>query len=191
MARPKPFAPVKLVCGVIHADPRRYDEARGRLVERYGEVDLESPPFVFDLTGYYENEMGRELKRRFMSFARLIDPQELPAIKLFTNALEREIGKPAGEGSRTVNIDPGYLTASALVMATAKAFAHRIPLREGIYAHLELLFTKKGARVLDWTYPDLRREPCLGFLMSLRRAYLRDLKAASLGLPLNPEGCRR
>lgn len=177
MARPKPFAPVNLVCGVIHGDPRHYDLARDRLAGRYGRIDLESPPFPFDLTGYYEAGMGVGLARRFMSFADLIDPQDLAEIKFATNALEREIGPPAGEGSRLVNLDPGYVSASALVMATAKAFAHRIPLRDGIYAHLELLFTRTGARVLEWTYPDMRREPCREFFVSVRRSYLERLRA--------------
>ncbi len=177
MSRPKPFVPVKLVCGVIHGDPRSYDQARDRLAERYGSIDLESPPFAFDLTGYYEAEMGGGLARRFMSFTELIDPQDLAGIKLGTNVLERQIGPPAGEGRRLVNLDPGYVSASALVMATAKDFAHRIPLRDGIYAHLELLFTRTGARVLEWTYPDMRREPCLEFFVRVRRSYLERLKS--------------
>ncbi len=84
-----------------------------------------------------------------------------------------------GVTGRPVNIDPGYLTASALVMATAKDFAHRIPLAGGIYAHLEFLFTRTGVRTLDWTYPDLRREPAQGYL----RAVGRDLPAAASGTP--------
>lgn len=179
MARPKPFVPVKLVCGVIHGDPRYYEQARDRLAGLYGRIDLESPPFAFDLTGYYEAGMGGGLARRFMSFAELIDPQDLAGIKLRTNALEREIGPPAGEESRLVNLDPGYVSAAALVMATAKDFAHRIPLRDGIYAHLELLFTRTGARVLEWTYPDMRREPCLEFFVRVRRSYLDRLRAGA------------
>lgn len=179
MSRPKPFAPVKLVCGIICGNPLHYAQARGRLVDRFGRIDLESPPSTFDLTGYYETEMGQELRRRFMSFAELVDPQELAEIKLLTNALEDEIGRPKREKGRAVNIDPGYLTASALIMATAKDFSHRIPLRKGIYAHLELLFTKTGVKVLEWTYPDLRREPCLDFFLTVRRAFLGQVRAGS------------
>ncbi|MBM3306499.1 MAG: DUF4416 family protein [Candidatus Aminicenantes bacterium] len=188
MARPKPFVPVKLVCGVIHGDPRRYEQARARLADRFGKLDNESPPFEFDLTGYYDAEMGGGLKRRFMSFAELFEPQDLAEIKLLTNVLEDEIGRPEEGGGRAVNIDPGYLTASALVMATAKDFSHRIPLRKGIYAHLELLFTRAGVKVLDWTYPDIRREPCLEFFMAVRRELLRQLRAGTPGRSLSPGG---
>ena len=176
MTRPKPFLPAKLVCGVIHGEASFYEQARTRLVGQFGAIDLESPPFPFDLTGYYETEMGPGLRRRFMSFVEPVDPQDLPEIKLLTNGLEEEIGTAAKEGGRAVNIDPGYLTASALIMATAKDFSHRIPLRKGIYGHLELLFTKKGVRLLDWTYPDIRRGPCLDFLLAVRRIHLVELR---------------
>ena len=179
MAQPKSFAPVKLVCGVIFGDEPLYDRARSLLIEAHGPPDLESPPFDFDLTDYYEKELGAGLNRRFMSFARLMGPERLAGIKIETNALEDRIRIETGKGRRAVNIDPGYLTAAALIMATAKDFSHRIPLASGIYAHLELLFTKTDARVLEWTYPDFRREGSRRFFLDVRRVYLAQLK----GLP--------
>jgi hypothetical protein len=176
MAQPKAFPPVKLVCGVIFREDSRYGRAKSLLGEAYGPVDLESPAFAFDLTDYYEKEMGSGLRRRFMSFLRLMGPEKLARIKIETNALEDRIRMEAGTGGRAVNIDPGYLTASALIMATAKDFSHRIPLAFGIYAHLELLFTKTDARFLDWTYPDLRQEGSRQFFLGVRRAYLAQLK---------------
>jgi|MudIll2142460700_1097286.scaffolds.fasta_scaffold627750_1 hypothetical protein len=174
MAQPTPFAPVKIVCGVIYKEDALYGRVRGILEGDWGAIDLESPAFAFDLTDYYEAEMGRDLRRRFMSFGTLAAPESLPALKLRTIALEEDLRKDSGAAGRPVNIDPGYLTASALVMATAKDFSHRIPLGQGIYAHLEILFTKTGVRTLDWTYPDLRREPCREFFREVREAYLRQ-----------------
>ncbi len=179
MAQPKPFTPVKLVCGVIFGRASLYDRAKSLLVEAHGPADMESPAFDFDLTDYYEEEMGTGLKRRFLSFARLAGPERLAAIKLETNACEETIRREAGAGRRPVNLDPGYLTASALVMATAKDFSHRIPLSDGIYAHLELLFTRTDARFLDWTYPDMRRDACRHFFLDVRKKYLEELRALS------------
>ncbi|MEN6310845.1 MAG: DUF4416 family protein [Acidobacteriota bacterium] len=179
MAQPKPFTPVKLVCGVIFGPASVYDRAVSLLVEAHGPLDRESPAFDFDLTDYYEPEMGPGLKRRFMSFGRLIGPEELAAIKLETNGLEDRIRRETGAPGRSVNLDPGYLTASALVMATAKDFSHRIPLAGGIYAHLELLFTKTDVRFLDWTYPDIRRDACRRFFLDVRKNYLKQLRAPS------------
>ncbi len=172
MAQPKPFAPVKPVCGVIYREEALYEDVKRRLSAEWGSVDLESPAFAFDLTDYYEAEMGPGLKRRFMSFDALAEPETLPGMKLRAIELEQAFRREAGAAGRPVNIDPGYLTASALVMATAKDFSHRVPLRQGVYAHLEFLFTKTGIKVLDWTYPDFRRGPCQEFFREVRRAYL-------------------
>ena len=178
MALPRDFVPAKLVCGVIFGRAALYDRARELLVGLHGPVDFESPAFPFDLTDYYEKDMGAGLERRFMSFRRLVDPADLPVIKIATNALEEKVASEAGGRARPVNIDPGYVTASALVMATAKDFAHRIPLGRGIYAHLELLFTRTGVRFLDWTYPDVRREGPCSFFLAVRKECLEQLKGA-------------
>jgi hypothetical protein len=58
----------------------------------------------------------------------------------------------------------------------APDFSHRIPLRKGIYAHLELLFGKKEAKTLMWTYPDFRTEEYQRFFLEVRKIYLAQLK---------------
>ncbi len=176
MAQPKPFAPVKLVCGVIFRDEALYEGVRQRLVAEWGSVDLESPAFPFDLTDYYEPEMGPDLRRRFMSFETLVEPEALAGMKLRTIDLEETFRRETDAAGRPVNIDPGYLTASALIMATAKDFSHRIPLGQGIYAHLEFLFSKTGIKVLDWTYPDFRRAPCQKFFVAVRALFLGQVR---------------
>ena len=177
MAEPKAFSQVKLVCGIIASREHYFKRAEERLRELYGSVDKESPLFEFKLTNYYEKQMGKNLKRKFLSFAHLISPERLSEIKLQTNELEKEIRKEFQAMQRIVNLDPGYLTPSALVMATVKDFAHRIPLRDGIYAHLEFLFTKKEVRVLSWTYPDYKTEGYQKFFMEIRQIYLSQLRA--------------
>lgn len=177
MARPKPYAPVKIICGVIYGDATLYGRAKGLLMDDHGPTDAESVALDFDLTDYYEKDMGPGLKRRFMSFARLTGPERLAEIKLDTNRFEEKISHEHGGSLRAVNIDPGYLTAAALVMATAKDFSHRIPLAHGIYAHLEFLFTKTDVRFLEWTYPDMRRDALRRFFLDVRKKYLEQLRA--------------
>ena len=188
MAQPKPFAPVKLICGVIFREDALYEDVKRRLVAEWGRVDLESQAFAFDLTEYYEAEMGPGLKRRFMSFETLVAPEALPGLKLRVIELEEELRRDAGSPGRPVNIEPGYLSSAALVMATAKDFSHRVPLGRGIYAHLEFLFTKTGVKILDWTYPDFRRGPCQEFFREVRRAYLGPIHGRSAQRPtdINP-----
>ena len=176
MTEPIPFLPAKLICGIIASKDRYFKSAEERLVELYGPLDLSSPLFEFVFTDYYEKEMGQNLKRRFLSFANLISPEELSEIKIQTNALEQEIKEEMKTGQRVVNLDPGYLTSSALIMATAKDFAHRIPLQNGIYAHLEFLFGKKEVRRLSWTYPDYETEGYQMFFLEVKRTYLSQIK---------------
>ncbi len=176
MAEIKPFSPVKLICGMIAPRESLFDVARERLVSLYGEIDLESAVFDFNLTDYYEEQMGKGLKRKFLSFRRLISPESLGDIKLRTNALEEEIRGSLRSHNRIINLDPGCLTASALIMATAKEFSHRVPLKQGIYAHLEFLFKREGIKTLDWTYPDFRGPSYGPFFSSVRKIYLEQVR---------------
>ncbi len=179
MAEAKPFTPVKLVCGLISGNEAAFAAARDALIRIYGDMDDESPVYDFTLTDYYEKQMGPRLRRKFMSFERLIDPEALSEIKLRSNALEEEIQIKLQEHRRVVNIDPGYLNSASLIMATTKDFSHRIPLRRGIYAHLELLFGKDAVRYLDWTYPDFKSERYHAWLLSVRRRYLAQLRGSN------------
>lgn len=179
MAEIKPFKPVKLICGIIFSREEIRQMAEARLSEKFGEIDLRSQKFPFTYTDYYQPQMGRELYRAFVSFTPLTQPEELAAIKVFTNKLEDESRLVFPSPARPVNLDPGYLSASALVMATAKDFAHRIPLNRGVYAHLELLFTRKGVKLLEWTYPDFRQAFYHEFFLRVRELYLKQLKESS------------
>lgn len=176
MAEPKPFTTAKLICGIIAQKDRFLHCAEERLVRLYGKLDAQSPAFPFELTDYYERQMGKNLKRKFLSFTKLIEPETLSRIKIETNRLEKEIKEEFQASSRIVNIDPGYLTPSSLIMATAKDFAHRVPLEAGIYAHLEFLFGKEEVRSLDWTYPDFKSKGYQEFFLSVRKIYLAQLR---------------
>lgn len=176
MAEIKPFSPVKFICGIISSQELFFKTSEDLLVKMFGSIDLESPFFDFTFTDYYESQMGKNLKRKFVSFEQLSLPEKLSEMKLQTNTLEERIRREFNVNFRAVNLDPGYLNSSSLVIATAKDFSHRIPLQLGIYAHLELLFTKTGCKTLDWTYPDFRTEGYQKFFLEVRKIYLSQLK---------------
>jgi hypothetical protein len=176
MAEPKAFSPAKLICGIIAGEESFFQIAEARLSRLFGLVDAESLFFPFDVTDYYEKQMGMNLKRKFISFKKLMRPEKLSRIKLVTNRLEDDIRDELGTPHRIVNIDPGYVIPSALIMATAKNFAHRIPLQHGIYAHLEFLFGRNEVRPLAWTYPDFMSEGYQNFFLEVRRIYLSQVK---------------
>ncbi len=176
MGVPKEFDRVNLVIGLIYREENFLKRAVSELKPLFGKIDLESNSFKFDVTEYYNKEMGENLKRKFFSFEKLIDPKELPSIKIRTNEIEEKMRKEAGSPGRVVNIDPGILTLTSLIMATTKNYSHRIPLRDGIYAHLEFLFERNSIKYLDWTYPDMRKKEYGEFFLKLRKIYMDKLR---------------
>jgi hypothetical protein len=68
---------------------------------------------------------------------------------------------------RPVNIDPGYLMLGKLVLASTKDRAHRIYLRDGIYAE-ECLYYVAGWQSRPWTYPDYQRADYQQFFDQVR-----------------------
>ena len=170
------FTPVKLICGIIANQKTLFTSSESNLCKFFGKIDLKSDFFSFDYTDYYDKQMGPGLKRVFLSFLDLIPPENLSDIKTKTNHLEEKIKTNAEMKSRAVNLDPGYLTASALIMATVKDFSHRIPLKDGIYAHLELLYGKNEIRTLPWTYPDYKKPDYHPFFLEVRKIYLKQIR---------------
>ncbi|MFC2156206.1 DUF4416 family protein [Acidobacteriota bacterium] len=175
--KPTPFHPVKLVCGMISSKRLCFERGEDLLKSALGRIDLRSDFFSFTVTDYYEKEMGPDLSRQFVSFENLIAPEELAAIKINTNKMEDQIKDEFKSDFRVINLDPGYLSSAALVMATAKNFSHRIPLADGIYAHLEFLFGKKNnIRLMEWTYPDFRLPAYEEFFLKIRETFLVQLQ---------------
>lgn len=169
----KEHRPVKLIVGMFTRREELFDTARTELGEAYGAADHISPVWPFDFTSYYAEEFGEDLLRQFVTFSELIDPSRLPEIKLFTNGLEQEL---AVEGKRQINLDPGYIDLSKLILATTKNHQHRIYLGQGIFAEVTLRFTRKSFRPWEWTYPDYRTDHYIEFLNQVRQTYLEQLR---------------
>jgi len=168
-------AKTKLICGFIFKETNNLKKAKIILSARFGEIDFESSIIDFDYTDYYEPELGKELFRQFISFKKLIPPELLPGIKIRTNRIERKLAR---NHKRTVNIDPGYLDLSKLVLATTKDFAHRIYLNSGIYAETTLVFRNRSFTHFDWTYPDYRTGQYIGIFNQIRDIYAGQNKTA-------------
>lgn len=164
---------VKLLASIFSTDAALIDETILAMSQKYGRADYISAPLAFDYTGYYAKEFGGNLTRRFIFFERLAGADELPDVKLWTNALEK---RTAASGGRRVNIDPGYLSAAHLILATGKGYAHRPYLRDGIYADLTLIYQKGGFQTLPWTYPDYAAQKTIGMLSRVREKYLLQLR---------------
>ncbi len=162
--------PVKLFSGLIFKEKEILLSAREKLVKFFGEVDFESEIFPFDYTDYYEKEMGKDLKRNFISFYKLVPPNSLPDVKNKTREIEKKLS-PEDAGSRTVNIDPGYLSEENVVLATTKGYSHRPYLNSGIYAEMTYYYKRESYRVFDWTYPDFKLPERIEMFHRLRNIY--------------------
>ncbi len=175
MSLPKEPKPVKLFVGLFLKDKTQFLRATRLLTDRFGPVDMVSRWFPFDLTDYYQKEMGAPLFRRMLAFVSLIPREALADIKLKTNALEDAF---ALDGKRRVNLDPGYVTRANVILATGKNFSHRIYIGQGIWADLTLIYRKGTFERLPWTYPDYCRSDMLLYLKRVRDKYVEDLRAA-------------
>lgn len=144
-----------LICGVIANSEKMLEKGIAVLKEKFGNINKRSKIISFDFTNYYEKEMGKELIRQWVSFSQLIKEDEIKDIKLKTIQLEKLLANK--DGRRNVNIDPGYVSLSKLVLASTKNYAHRIYLGDGIFAEITLIYRKGMFRPLEWTYPDYRQ----------------------------------
>ena len=174
MSIPQEPKSAKLFVSVISSSVQRINATLSKLATHYGILDFVSPVLLFNYTDYYRAEMGKVLFRRFASFDRLVRQEDLASIKVQTNALEDE---QTEEGNRLVNIDPGYLVAERLVLASGKNFGHRIYLAKGIYADLTLIYRDKDYQPLAWTYPDYGEPEVRSWLRALREKYLLQLRS--------------
>jgi hypothetical protein len=175
MGQIKSHPPVKFIFGLIIASPNLLLAVHQRLAERFGRIDFTSESLPFDYTSYYEREMGKGLKRQFMSFETLMAPDELASAKYFSNAVEREFAT-SETAPRPINLDPGYVSAAKLVLASTKDHAHRIYLQQGIYAEITLKFYRKTFRPWECTYPDYRTPAYIDIFNHIRRIYMEQLK---------------
>lgn len=146
--------------------------ARERAAAHFGPVALASDAFDFTETDYYTATMGADLKKQFSAFdsgGAGFDPATLADVKRQTNDWEREYAALHKHlEPRPLNLDPGYVTPAKLVLASTKDHAHRVYLRDGIYAEVTLTFRAGRWQPSEWTYPDYRRDDYQRFFMACR-----------------------
>ena len=163
----------KFIIAFIYASEKTYKKARQSLKKKFGRLDFESNALAFNFTDYYQEEMGSGLKRRFISFKKLVEPSDIVEAKLFCVKLEKRL---AILGKRRINIDPGYLNQAKVVLSTTKDFSHRIYLGKKIFAEITLIYKDKAFRNLAWTFPDYKTKAYKDILVTIRNLYKEDLK---------------
>jgi hypothetical protein len=163
--------PVKPFLGLLTSIPEVVPRVEKDLVKLFGIVDLRSDAFLFDMTHYYDEEMGTPIYRYFISFEKLMEPSEIAAAKVKTNELEALFASEYSNLQRPINLDPGYLEQSKIVLASTKNFFHRILISDGIYAEVTLHFQDGAWQSFPWTFPDYKTDRYHRFFTSLRNRY--------------------
>lgn len=167
---------VKLFFGFISNDEDLFIVTEKMLSKKFGAVDFSSKVIVFDYTDYYKKELGENLKRKFISFKRLVSPEKLSEIKLLSNRIEHRFSL---DNKRRINIDPGYLSSGKLVLATTKDYSHRIYLKKGILAEVTLFYQDDTFQAWPWSYPDYKSKDYIEIFNQLYRIYIEELRRSN------------
>jgi hypothetical protein len=137
------------------------------LEERFGQFD-HAPALRSSATSAGEEEHGRP------------EPFDLAHGPELVEGQRRMGGAGAGlPAPRPINLDPGCIALSKLVLATTKDQAHRIYLGRGIYAEITLTYLNGAFRPMPWTYPDYRTEPYRRFFEQVRADLLEGQRGAT------------
>lgn len=165
MGKVKDPEPALLFIGTLYSDPGIFIHSQEILDSNFGDILFISSSIPWDYSLYYKNEMGRPLFRQFIFFKNLIDPVTIADIKLKTNEIEEEF---SSYGKRRINLDPGYLTLSKIVLASTKNYAHRIYLGKGIYAEVTLIYKDGTFKPHLFTYRDYQDRTCVDMFINIR-----------------------
>ena len=163
---------VKLIIGLLFGDNEVFGKAKSLLERKFGRIDFESETIEFVHTDYYAKEMGRNLKRKFLGFEKLLNLNKIYKVKIVTNSIEEKLLK---HGKRTVNIDPGYLDMSKLVLFSTKDYSHRIHIDKGIFGEVTLFFKDGSYRAWEWTYPDYKTKIYIDIFNNIRENHKKEI----------------
>ena len=162
---------VKRIAGILFPDEELLRWSVERLTEIWGAPEILSSPVPFDKTDYY-HEIAPNLSRAFVCFPGLVNPEGLADWKHEAIAVEAMSRQPV----RAVNIDPGYVDGARLVLASTKDHAHRIYLRDGIFAEVTMRYRFRKWQTFDYTFPDFASGAYDEFLSSVRKLWLSEVQ---------------
>jgi len=169
---------VKLIIGILAADSSCLESAIQSIEETFGSVDLTSEIWPFTQTDYYKDQTGNNILRQFVSINELIEPGQIAEIKHQTNKIEQDLAdKLKHQWPRPVNLDPGIIEPSKLVLATTKNFSHRIYIGRKMYAEVTLIYDKGKWKAFDYTFPDYKQQLYWDFFSKVRKRLLEQLKS--------------
>ncbi|NLG17115.1 MAG: DUF4416 family protein [Fibrobacter sp.] len=173
MAETSPPFPVKFFIAVLFNKSEALNSALLKVTELWGPVDFQGKDHLFDVTDYYEPEMGTPLYRRLLSFESLYEPTLMVEMKLGCNRIEQELSI---DRKRIVNLDAGYLDHNKVLLASAKEAGQKVYIDKGIYADLAGRYKSGRYQPFEWSFPDFRDGRYDSELLSIRSIYIKQMK---------------
>lgn len=170
----KEINPVQLFIGILYNQSEQLEVLKSQLLQLFGPIEMISPIYSFDVTDYYQEEMGKNLKRQFVSFRNLMPPESLPQIKMQTSILETEWSQA---GKRKINLDPGYLDFKRVILASFKEGTYKIYLGKKTWADLVLIYTKGMFQPSPWSFADFKSGNYSDYFLEVRQNYKKTLAA--------------
>ena len=175
--RPPPTLDALLVVAAFSRHAAALAWARARLAELFGPIALIGEPYAFHHTGYYGATMGPDLFKQLFAFQDLVPLDSLAEYKRRAIGLEAELKSTAQfPEERPLNLDPGLLTLGKFMLATTKDQAHRLYLRDGVFAEVTLRYQEGEWVPWPWTYADYREDSVRAFLNQAREYYKQRLR---------------
>lgn len=155
-----------------------------RVAVQLSPIALISSAFPFTESSYYRASMGDQLKKQFAILSNWYDPAKLATHKLMSHDWESDVAECIPfDVERPLNIDPGYMSMTKLVLASTKNREHRVYLRDGIYAEVTLAFRDQQWQHLPWTYPDYQRQDFRVFFHEARKHLAKEIAVSRIESP--------
>lgn len=167
-----------LIIALMYHEDEIYNNTLNELINNFGNTKIIGEEYLFSHSIYYADEMGEDLKKRFIVFENMIERDYIVEVKKTTDEIEKKYLD--SNNNRKINIDPAILTLENFVLVTNKNFTHRIYLKDGVFADLTLIYKKKkGYTELPWTYADYSSDETKNFLKKIRELFYNKLIESS------------
>jgi hypothetical protein len=162
---------VKLFIAVLASPTIDKEYVSTLLAEVFGSTDYQGASHAFDVTTYYEAEMGADLSRYILAFRGPHYADILVGAKLACIELEKG---SAVDGRRTINLDVGYLDHNKIVLASTKEAGQKLYVDSGIYADFVARYGRGKYTPFEWSFPDFKDGRYDAEFATLRQMFLKE-----------------
>ncbi|MFB6356019.1 MAG: DUF4416 family protein [bacterium] len=166
MDNSEPCIPVISILAPAHSEGI---QAMNYCQQQWEQLHITCPPYLFDQTNYYEEEIGYPLLRWWGYRDTLANPAQLVEWK--KTCIQMEDNLRDSDGDRTVNLDPGYLNYGLLVLGSHKYELQKIYLGDGVYADPVLEYGEGRFQSFHWSFPDFKEDLYYPTLNKIRTQY--------------------